>query len=275
MLWLIIIFLTCLAILAVLLPLASRKGPIVAPPSNMSFYKRELLDVRRDLDCGLINLEEAEVMRAEAARRLLLRENDAQQPVRESNHARTIIATVVCLFIPAFSVPFYMRLGHQDMPDQPLHKRIASIPGHRDTLSRISELEAFIRKHPKNGRAYEMIAPFYQRERRLDDAVTALEAALRHLGVSAPLLSSLGEAKVVAAQGQVPPEAVKDFEEALKIDPKEISARYYLGVAAAQSGDKEKASKIWTVLLADAPEGADWAQQVMNDLQQLKNGSKE
>ena len=38
------------------------------------------------------------------------------------------------------------------------------------------------------------------------------------------------------------------------LDPKNPAARFYLGLAAAQNGDKDKARRIWTGLLPDLPE---------------------
>jgi cytochrome c-type biogenesis protein CcmH len=271
MLWLVLISMTCVAVLAALLPLALKQNPTNAPKSLASYHSKILSEINQDIECGLMDANEAEAIKIEAARRLLLLETEGVEPSRSSSRVRTLAAVIVCLFIPGLSVPLYMHLGRQGMHDQPLAGRIALIPGHKDTLTRIVELEAYIRKHPKDGRAYEMIAPFYQRELRFEEAVKALETALRLLGASAPRYAALGEAKVVGAHGEVPSDAILDFEQALKIDSKDILARYYLGVAAAQSGDKEKAGTIWSGLLADAPKGSDWAKQVEDDLQELLN----
>jgi cytochrome c-type biogenesis protein CcmH len=269
MLWLVFMSMTCVAALAVLLPLALKQNPTYPPKSPVGNYEKMLSDINEEIDCGLIDREEAESIRAGVFRRLLVLESEGVQPKSASSRTRTVAAVFVCLFVPSLSVPLYKHLGRQDLLDQPLAGRIASIPGHKDTLERIVELEAYIRKHPKDGRAYELIAPFYQRELRFEEAVRALETALRLLGASAFRYASLGEAKVVGARGEVPSEAIIDFEQALKIDPKDILARYYLGVAAAQSGDKEKAATIWSGLLADAPKGTDWAKQVRADMQEL------
>jgi cytochrome c-type biogenesis protein CcmH len=268
MLWLVFVLLTCIAILAVLLPLALNSTD--RPKSNVDLHRKMLSEINKEIDCGLIDPEEASSLKTEVLRRLLLLESDVVQPMHTSLRTRTVAAFIVCFLIPSLSVPLYLHLGRRDLHDQPLAERIASIPGHKDTVERLAELEAYIRRHPKDGRAYELIAPYYQRELRFGEAVKALETALQLLGASAFRYASLGEAKVVGAHGEVPIEAITDFEQALKINPKEILARYYLGVAAAQSHDKEKAVTIWSGLLADAPKGAGWAKQVEDDLRELR-----
>ncbi len=269
MLWLIFVLMTCAAVLSTLLPLTRADARRDKPRSYLALYRRMLSEIDHDVDCGLIQPADGSVMKAEASRRLLSLQAEAMEKHEGSKRTRTVAATIICLLVPTLALLLYMRLGRHDLPDQPLAERIATIPGHKDTTRRIAELEAHIRAHPSDGRAYEMIAPFYQRERRFKDAVTALEAALKLSGTTSSRYASLGEAKVVAAQGDVPPEAIKDFEMALRLEPKDILARYYLGVAAAQAGDDAKARKIWLALLADAPKGADWAHQVEDDLREL------
>jgi cytochrome c-type biogenesis protein CcmH len=274
MLWLIFIFLTCVAVLAVLLPLAIPTTKQGSPRPDLSLYRKTLSDIGQYLECGLVDTREASLMKTEAARRLLAKETDTHADQSASGLSRTVAAAGACLFVPILTVSLYLHVGRRDIPDHPLAERIALIPGHKDTSKRIEELERFIKKHPKDGSAYEMIAPFYQRARRFDDAVHALEESLRLMGADANRYASLGEAKVVAEQGDVPPQAIRDFEAALKLNPKDILARYYLGVAAAQSGDKEKAETIWVGLLSDAPQGADWAKQVEEDLRILRGSRR-
>jgi cytochrome c-type biogenesis protein CcmH len=274
MLWLIFVALTCAAALAVLLPLAVSSTKQLSEDIDEAIYRTAVSDIERNHKWGLVGSDEVSSLKAEVARRLLRAKECQSGPAQEDN-ARTLAALVACFFIPILSVSLYLHLGRHDLADQPLQTRIAAIPGHKDATKRIRELEALLHKRPRDGRAYELIVPYYQRERRFDDAIHALEAALRLLGALASRFASLGEAKVVAAQGEVPPEALTDFEAALKLDPKDILAHYYLGVAAAQSGDKEKARTIWSRMLADAPKGAEWIKQVEEDLRELNTTGRQ
>ena len=62
-----------------------------------------------------------------------------------------------------------------------------------------------------------------------------------------------GEALVAQANGEVSDEAAAAFRAALKLNPKEQAARFFLGQALAAHGDKAGALDLWNGLLAEAP----------------------
>ena len=49
------------------------------------------------------------------------------------------------------------------------------------------------------------------------------------------------------------PEAEAAFGRALAVDPKDMAARYFLGLAAAARGEVSKALALWQSLLSDVP----------------------
>jgi cytochrome c-type biogenesis protein CcmH len=90
-------------------------------------------------------------------------------------------------------------------------------------------------------------------------AVKARANALRLLGPTADREADYGEAMVVAADGVVTAEAKAAFERAVSLDRENVSARFYLGLAAEQEGRKDEALAAWRGLLADAPPDAGWS----------------
>ena len=48
----------------------------------------------------------------------------------------------------------------------------------------------------------------------------------------------------------------------MALDKGMISARYYLGIAAEQDGNREKALEIWRELIAEAPTDGHWVDDV-------------
>jgi cytochrome c-type biogenesis protein CcmH len=72
----------------------------------------------------------------------------------------------------------------------------------------------------------------------------------------------LGEALVAAGNGIVTNEAKAAFERALALDASYLKARFFIGVAAEQDGDRAKAAEIWRGMLANAPPGAPWVAMV-------------
>jgi len=120
----------------------------------------------------------------------------------------------------------------------------------------VARIEAHIAAHPDDGRAYEVVAPVYLRMGRYDDAVSARQQALKLLGPTPERYVRYAEALSYAADGVVSPEAEFQIDRALKLDPKFMEARYFLGLAAAQHDEKEEARKIWSEMMAELPEGS-------------------
>ncbi len=148
-----------------------------------------------------------------------------------------------------------MRLGSADLPDMPLAARLEATPDKGDLAGAVARIEQHLREHPEDGRGFEVVAPYYLRSGRGEEAIEAYAEALRLLGPTAERHASLGQARMIVARGAVTAEARKDFEAALALDPGNPMAQYYLGVAAAQAGEKENAIEIFARMAADAPAG--------------------
>ncbi len=132
--------------------------------------------------------------------------------------------------------------------------------------SLVGKVEIHLARNPDDGPGWEVIAPVYMRLGRYDDAVAARKKALVLNGATATREADLGEALAAAANGVVTADAKAAFERALTRDAHESKARYFLGLAAEQDGDKDKAAAIWRSLLAEAPPGAPWVKFVREAL---------
>jgi cytochrome c-type biogenesis protein CcmH len=63
---------------------------------------------------------------------------------------------------------------------------------------------------------------------------------------------------VGAAGGVVTSEAKAEFEHAIALNPDEVKASYFLGLAAEQDGRAAEAASIWRTMLTKAPAAAPW-----------------
>lgn len=79
--------------------------------------------------------------------------------------------------------------------------------------------------------------------------------------------SSLGEALQVASTSVVP-EAATAFQTALKLDPSDARARYFLAVQKDLGGDHKAAVEDWLALLKDTPPGAPWQADLQRTIRQ-------
>jgi cytochrome c-type biogenesis protein CcmH len=190
-------------------------------------------------------------------------------PRGEADRRRPLFAVLASLGIMVVGLGFYAVLGQPglalsaltgpSMTDYP--ELIATLA--RRMPDRPGDLEGWTLL----GRGYMAVGNPEQAEKALERAV---EVAKQLQGAAPPeLLSSYGEAMAEAAGG-VTKEAEAVFREALQEDPKEIYARYYVGLALASRGDKAGALELWEGVLADAPPDVPWRSSLINQMAALK-----
>jgi cytochrome c-type biogenesis protein CcmH len=261
-LWFVFALMTAAAIFAVLWPLG-RSTAARRSGSDVAVYRDQLEEVARDRAAGLIGEAEAEAARVEVSRRLIAAADavDVQteaSPKQSEMLRRRVAAVVVLIGLPVVAAVFYFALGSPDLPGQPLASRAAAPMANRTLDALVAQVEAHLAKNPEDGRGWEVVGPVYMRLERFEDAVKARRNALRLNGASAMREADLGESLMGEANGVVTDGAKAAFERALTHDPKHSKARFFLGVAAHQDGQGDKALAIWRGILDDAEPGSPW-----------------
>lgn len=263
LIWIIFAGLTGVAVIAVLLPLGRRSARPVVAADARAMYDAQMSDLERDLDRGVIAPADAELARAEIARRLIRadRETDtAADAVSEATYRRRRAASAIILStIPLVALSLYGAKGSPHLPAKPLAARLSTDPAQMDLAVALTRVENHLQLNPSDGRGWEILAPIYLRAGRYDDAARAFANAAIHLGPTMERMVDVGEARVLAAGGVVTSDARAAFDEARKLAPLNPKGRFYLAVARDQDGDKAGAIADLKDLLASAPAGADWA----------------
>jgi cytochrome c-type biogenesis protein CcmH len=267
MIWLLFALLTAVAVFSILWPL-SRPAPAPEDAADVAFYRAQIAEIDAEFLRGAIDAEQAEAGKAQAARRLLAAA-PGEIAADASPWGRRIAALLAIALVPAIALGLYQKIGHPDLPDAPLEARLRQKPAELDIAAAVAKIEAHLAAHPEDGRAWEIVAPVYLRMGRPKEAAAARERALALLGETPERLMRAAEALSYAEDGEIPPEAEKLMQRALAIDPQYMEARYFLGLAAAQHGDKEKARAIWTAMLADLPEDSPVRAPVAGKIAQL------
>src|SRR5215471_8426967 len=259
-LWFALALMTAAAILAVLWPLA-RRASLSRSGSDVAIYRDQLDEIERDRAAGLIEDNEAVSAQVEVSRRLIAAA-DAQTALPSDEPSarwrRRAVAIMALGLLPVGATGLYLALGSPLLPDQPLAPRLAAARGNQSVDTLIAQVEAHLERNPEDGRGWEVIAPVYLRLGRFDDAVKARRNALRLNGTTAEREAAFGEALVFAANGVVTAEAKAAFEKAVALDANSVQARYFLGLAAEQDGDRAQAAATWRALIEAAPPDAPW-----------------
>jgi cytochrome c-type biogenesis protein CcmH len=259
MFWVVLAGMTVLTALAAVWPLirGARRGASV--PADAAFYKAQLGEIERDVARGFLPANEAAGARVEAARRLIAASAAIPEGVAgDAPGLRRGWAIAIVVAAPVVALALYADLGRPDLADSPLAARNVDARGMSGVEAALAHVEQQLAANPDNGPAWSLVAPVYMKLGRFDDAVAAYKQALRLNGENAAMRADYGEALVGAAGGIVTADARAAFDKALAERPGLPSARFYLGLAAEQDGDLQKAITIYRALLGDAPPRAAW-----------------
>ena len=269
-LWLVFALMTAAAIFAVLWPLARAHN--AQGGSELEVYRDQLDEIERDRAAGLIGAAEADAARVEVSRRLIAAADAAEFKhiaVGSPRWRRRAAAIAGLVLLPVGAIALYLTLGSPQSQGEPLQARLRAIHNDRSIAGLVAQVETHLAQNPNDARGYAVLAPVYEQLGRFQDAVNARRKVLTLAGETAARQADLGETLTAAANGIVTAEAKVAFERAVAIDASEPKARFYVGVAAEQDGDRAKAAAIWQDMLKSAPGDAPWVASVQRALAEI------
>jgi cytochrome c-type biogenesis protein CcmH len=271
-----ILLLACLAF-AALLPLAvpllrrSQAGP-ERDHFDRAVYRDQLRELDRDVARGLLTETETASARLEIQRRLLASDAAPEQTVAQSNDRSPVLAAIVVLFVMGGAATLYALMGAPEILASPFVAQAAvaaempSVPpepaSHHDFAQAVGKLAEKLKADPSNADGWLLYARTAGSMRHWDEAMDGYRhvIALGHTG--AEIQAGYGEILVHQADGTVTPAAHDAFAAALKDDPKQDVAQYYLALAAGQVGEPDKAITLFQGLLATIPEDSPMREEI-------------
>jgi len=229
---------------------AARKGLTVVPaPSDTA--TAELTELDRLKARGLLDDDAYAGARAEAARRLLA-DSGPEPVVQIGSRDRTIVMSALGA-TAVVALGLYFVFGAPGLPDQTYERRIdewTATPETLDAPRMAAVLTRAVKRDPGNHTALTMLgAARFQAEDPIG-AASAFRKALEIRPDDAQSWSRLGESLVRANEGTVGTDAEAAFVEAIRRDPDQLGARFFLGQAALARGDPARAREMWGPLIA-------------------------
>ncbi len=252
---------------------------------DLRVFRDQLAELDRDLARGVIGHEDAERARTEISRRILEADRQAGagevQRAGPAPHALALFGALVL----AGSFFLYQHLGAPGYGDLPLARRLAMAEArHAARLPQeaaeaaaagqiapppapdaqmaglMDRLRAAVGARPDDRQGLELLA---RNEAALGNYRAAWEAQRRLIALKGEEATgedhaALAELMVLAAGGVVSPEAERVLLRALELDPRNPSARYFLGLMLAQAGRPDRTFTIWRGLLEEGPQDAPW-----------------
>ena len=277
--WFVFGGLTAAVLLLLIRPLMRQAVPDLPRDSfDQAIYRDQLAEVARDLGRGVIAETDAKAVRLEVERRLLgaaTRSVDVSA-AKEAARLRPApaLATVLILIVPAMAIGLYSGLGAPDTPDSPFSGRaveraIESDDGSLDLAKVKAALEARLAKDPNSLEGWVLLA---RNDGTAQDWAGARAAWTKALTLShndPDVLQDFGEMLVMQDQGVVGTQAKALFQQAASAEKTAFRARFYLGVAKIQAGDRKGGLADWHAIEKDSPPDSPWRGQITESIKQL------
>ncbi|MCB2137033.1 MAG: c-type cytochrome biogenesis protein CcmI, partial [Rhodobacteraceae bacterium] len=262
-----------------------RRSSPAGGSADLGLYRSQLAEVERDLAREVISKPEAERLRIEISRRILAADQATAPAPGTAPEMGRLLPVIAILALAGIAVGLYLRLGAPGYPDLPTSLRLERAQTLYEARLTQSELaaraEAARPAGPAPDPAYgELVARLRQAvEANPDDLeglrllarneaalgnFTAAATAQRHIievragEATADDFAALADTYVLAAGGEVSPEAEAALSEALARDRRNGTARFYMGLMWAQTGRPDRAFTLWRNLLEDGPREAPW-----------------
>ena len=278
MIWFTFAGLTLTCVIALIWPVFRRGGtPVSDLEADQAVYQAQLKEVDRDLADGLLTDDQAETARMDIRRRMLAAaRRQTEETVGEELMLRMGTVTGVAVVVPFTALAVYLTIGSPSMPGVPVEERRAEAlneamdhPDQADMNVLIEQLVDRLREDPDSTEGWVLLARSYRQMNRNGEAAAAYRRALA-TGASDPnVFAEFGETVMASNGGTLTPEAENAFWSVLDIDRDDPRARFYIGLAAAQSGKVEDAIAIWRDLTASAPAGAPWLDMVREQMRDI------
>jgi len=228
----------------------------VVDSPEVAHLKLQLKEIESDLALGRLGAPEATAAKGELARELL-RLKATTKTATDLGGRRGLVAVAAAVTaVLAFGV--YGALGRPDLPAQPLAERQDVPPPEMTLDDAIARIEAQLKAKPDDLRGWTVIAPAYMQMGRFADAATALRKVIELDGPTADRETDLGEALMMANDGEAKGEPLTLFRSASNRDVTHVRSRYYLASEAMRDGDFDTAKAEWQGLLKLSKGGEPW-----------------
>lgn len=210
---------------------------------NVALYQERIAELEAQYLAGALDKSQLEGGRAEAARELLA---DAEQGEGVRRSLGRWLPLALAVLVPAVALGLYLHWGASDALR--LREQLAVAPKNMDEV--IERLEETVRLQPDQAEAWYFLGRTYMAQQRPQDAAPAFARAAELAGRQPELLGQWAQALYFAA-GQKFTEQVRSLsEEALKLDPNEVTTLGLLGIAAFEEQRYADAMGYWQRLVA-------------------------
>jgi cytochrome c-type biogenesis protein CcmH len=214
---------------------------------NVALYQERVAELQTQQAEGVLDAAQLDTGRAEAARELLADTEGVEAP-RESRLGKPL-PLLAAFLVPVLGVSLYLHFGASDKVE--LTREFSQPPVSMEDMTQRLERAAIAQ--PDSPEGLYFLGRAYMAQDRSADAAKVFERAVALAGRQPELLGQWAQAQYFADNKQWSPKIQALTDEALKLDPKEVTSLGLLGIAAFEGERYQDAIDYWGRLLAQLP----------------------
>jgi cytochrome c-type biogenesis protein CcmH len=214
---------------------------------NVALYQERVAELQTQQSEGVLDAAQLDSGRAEAARELLADTEGVEKP-RELRLGKPL-PLLAAFLVPVLGVALYLHYGASDKVE--LTREFSQPPVSMEDMTR--RLERAAAAQPDSPEGLYFLGRAYMAQDRSADAAKVFERTVALAGRQPELLGQWAQAQYFADNKQWSPKVQALTDEALKLDPKEVTSLGLLGIAAFEGQRYQEAIDYWNRLLAQLP----------------------
>ncbi len=249
--WTLSATLLLVAILFIAVPLwrkSSSGHDVLRDAANLGVLRDQSAELEADLRNGLLTQEAYEQGKRELQARLLEEVKTTDQAAMPPRSPAKALAIVLSVLLPVFSVSLYLAIGSPEAM-LPQDQRESAVDDIIRTEEGLQKLASKLEKNPEDPNGWYILARSYIEMKRYAEGAKAYEELVKLVSDEAQLWANYADVFAMAhgktLQGE---EVTRLLEQALALDPNNITALALSGSAGMERGDYVVALTNWQKL---------------------------
>lgn len=243
---------------------------------NLAVCRDQMLELEADRRSGLLSADQFETAKQELEVRLAedaLAVADTAKPA--SGGGRALVYALGTL-VPAATVGVYLLLGQPSavIGVAQADPAMAGAQGGHDIMKMIQQVEEKTKANPNDGEAWAMLAKTYAAVEHWPEALRAYEQAIRLKPDAPSVMTGYAEALAVSNDRTLQGKPMELILAALEKDPDDIKGLELAGIANFQQRNYAQAAYYFKRLLQHLPPESPYAQGVAEAQQEAKRLSE-
>ncbi len=268
----------CAALLLAALPFvvwplwrkSAKNNDVLRDAANLEILRDQATELEADLQNKLLTPEAYEQGRRELQVRLLDEVKTTEAPAITPRNPSKLLALVLVLLIPVFSVSLYLVIGNSKAMKPQEQRAAAEGFGVLRSEAALQELEAKLVKMPENPDGWLVLARSYGEMQRYADAVRAYGELVKLVPNESQIWSSYADAMAMKNNQSLKGEPTKFLNKALELDPENTTALALAGSAGMESGDYVATITHWQKLITLLPPDYPDIQMIIDGVNQAR-----